>query len=78
MVIKKKNEVVGLGNVIVIFEIVSKIVQGWPYKERCKINCPRIVVQKFMQNFQYISSSKKIHYWDFLSHKCTTLEFVVI
>jgi len=41
MVIKGKNEIVGLGNVVVIFGIVSKIVQGWPYEEQCKINCPR-------------------------------------
>jgi hypothetical protein len=56
----EKNEIVGLGNVVIIFGIVSKIVQGWPHKERCKINCARIVVQKLMQNFQHISSSKKI------------------
>jgi len=59
MVIKEKNEIVGLGNVVVFFGIVSKIVQGWPYEEQCKINCPRLVIQKFMQNFQYITSSKK-------------------
>jgi hypothetical protein len=56
MFITEKNEVVGLGNVVVIFGIVFKIVQGWSYEEQCKINCPRIVVQKFMQNFQYINS----------------------
>jgi len=37
MFITEKNEVVGLGNVVVIFGIVFKIVQGWSYEEQCKI-----------------------------------------
>jgi len=77
VVIRGKNEIVGLGNVVVIFGIVSKIVQGWHMKNDAKSIVPdshtKIYAKISIYQFLKINC-----YWNFLSHKCTTLEFVII
>jgi hypothetical protein len=47
----RKNEIIKLGNEVILLGIDSRIVHGWPCKRLCKINSLRMIIWKIMKFF---------------------------